>query len=829
MVNQKVIKIVNKDAIPESLKKKDNWVVWKTIVRDSEPTKVPFNAETGETASSTDPSTWTDFKTAYKHYRNTDKNGIGFMFSENDMIVGIDLDHCRDKETGTIEKTFAEIVEKVDSYTEISPSGEGLHIIAKGRMPNKNSNRKGNYEMYEERRYFTFTGQHLSGTPEEVKERPTEIEEIHEEYIAEEEKDEQQNQVQDFGNFRVKETGTDQLSDQELIEKAKNASNSNKFESLWNGSTAGYESQSEADLALCSLLAFWTGGDPSRIDQLFRQSNLYRQKWDEKRGNKTYGQITIDKALRGTTEYYNPEKHKDDIPTLEDIQNLSSVEDTEITKANAFHEWPFENKLPKDHFISKYIEEYATERTDAYPEYHFGVALNLLSVAAERKIKINLQPVGFYTNLWINLLGMSTIARKSTALKLGELVLSNANLSHKKLPDDYSPESLIDSFAKDGQRVLWNDEFNTFYSQIGKQYMKGSDSLFSKLYGNPKKYSRKLRSEEIEAEDIYFNIMAGCVPSQLVENVSETEVKSGFFPRMLLIWSERPKETQPLGVINNNSMEIELGQWLGKLNNFLRDNQFSEGSRDELPAVPTQEALDFYNSWVEEIETQLQENSRSQSAQDMSSFMGRMKDYVVKIACLIEFGSKDFKEQVEQINEKLEEENRQLQDEDIGQLKISKESFEYSIFYATKLFLPNQKEFIRQVSANQTQNQIQRVYNHAKKLMDKDSIVKHSKLLQNTNLLSDDFKEVISTLREMNRLELVLECDNCSDYLFKSQLSSKNCPSCGEEIEELRKANPKKYRILNPEGDLELPSIDSPDDNSLELPESVISDQSDLM
>lgn len=819
--------MVNKSKIPQELKKKKQWIVWESITKDGEPTKVPFNPETGEPASSTDPTTWTSFKKAYKVYRNSSRDGIGFMFDSDSMIVGIDLDHCRDKKKGTLEESFSKIVKKVNSYTEVSPSGEGIHIIAKGRIPTE-KNRNGNYEMYQEKRYFTFTGNYLSGTPERVKSRPNEIEEVHREYIQSEE-DEEKNQRTDtnFQDYKIKETGTEQLSDQEIIEKAKNASNSNKFESLFNGSTAGYKSQSEADLALCSLLTFWTGGDPARMDSLFRQSGLMREKWDEKRGDKTYGEMTIDKALHGTTEFYNPEKHKDDIPTLDEIQNQAQQEKAEITKADAFHEWVFKNKLPEDHFISKYIDEYASQRTDAYDEYHFGVALNLLSIAAERRIKINLQPVGFYTNLWINLLGMSTIARKSTALKLGDLVLDQAGLKNKKLPDDYSPESLIDSFAEDGQRVLWNDEFNTFYSQVGKQYMQGTDSLFSKLYGNPDEYTRQLRNEEVEAEDIYFNIMASCVPSQLVENVSETEVKSGFFPRMLMIWCERPKETMPLGVINNNSMEIELGKWLSELNEFLRDNQFSKGSRDELPAVPTQEALDFYNQWVQDVENKIQESSRSSNARNFSSFLGRMKDYVVKIATLIEFGSKDFRDEIKRINDKLEEEGRRLRDDDIDTLKVSKQSFEYAIYYATKLFIPNQQEFIRQVSANESQNEIQRVYNHAKKLMDEDATVRHSRLLQNTNLLSDDFKEVISTLREMNRIELALECSNCGEYLFKSSLDGDSCPECGEELEDVSRANPKTYRVLNPEKKLSIPSAElSGEEFTLE--ESVISDESDL-
>ncbi|ELY66174.1 hypothetical protein C489_13498 [Natrinema versiforme JCM 10478] len=99
------------------------------------------------------------------------------------------------------------------------------------------------------------------------------------------------------------------LDDEELLEKAMNASNGTKFERLWNGNMAGYESQSEADMALCCLLAFWTGGDHTRVDQLFRQSGLLREKWDEVHyaDGSTYGEKTIERAIVNTSEFYDPD------------------------------------------------------------------------------------------------------------------------------------------------------------------------------------------------------------------------------------------------------------------------------------------------------------------------------------------------------------------------------------------------------------------------------------------------------------------------------------------------------------------------------------------
>ncbi len=100
----------------------------------------------------------------------------------------------------------------------------------------------------------------------------------------------------------LRSTETVSLDDRDMLEKASAASNGADFNALWQGVPTGHRSASEADLALCNHLAFWTGGDLARIDSLFRQSGLMREKWDRA----DYRDRTIAKALNGRTEYYTP-------------------------------------------------------------------------------------------------------------------------------------------------------------------------------------------------------------------------------------------------------------------------------------------------------------------------------------------------------------------------------------------------------------------------------------------------------------------------------------------------------------------------------------------
>jgi primase-polymerase (primpol)-like protein len=293
-------------TVPAVLRDVDQWVCWRTRDRgDEKPTKVPIDPATGSFASTTDADTWASYETAHTAARQRGAAGLGFVFTADDAFVGVDLDHCRDPESGRFEPWAAEVIGQLDSYTEVSPSGTGCHVLCRGTMPT-GRNRSGDVEMYTESRFFTVTGDHVAGTPLTVNHRTAVIGAVATEYLA---ASETPSETTPDPESVTSSASTDTtLSDEDLLERAKAAANGEKFTRLWNGETSQYKSHSEADMALCCLLAFWSGGDAHRMNRLFCRSGLYRDKWDETHfaDGSTYGERTIQRACERTTDHYTP-------------------------------------------------------------------------------------------------------------------------------------------------------------------------------------------------------------------------------------------------------------------------------------------------------------------------------------------------------------------------------------------------------------------------------------------------------------------------------------------------------------------------------------------
>ena len=276
------------ENIPSELKKVSQWVcVNKTD-------KIPKNPFNGKNAKANNPKTWGTFEQAVKACDTFGFDYVGFEFAP--PYFGVDLDHCLD------QTDFCdEFVETLQSYAEVSRSGDGIHIICKGKLP-EGSRRKGGVEMYSEGRYFICTGNIYNHAYTKVKDCTESVKVLHSKYLP-----------TATPKAEIRKPVFVDLDDTEIIDKARACKSGSLFSMLYAGEWQGlFPSQSEADLALCNQLAFWTGRNEVQMDRIFRSSGLMRKKWDTRRGGDTYGNITIGKACASCTEVYEPSKYDDD-------------------------------------------------------------------------------------------------------------------------------------------------------------------------------------------------------------------------------------------------------------------------------------------------------------------------------------------------------------------------------------------------------------------------------------------------------------------------------------------------------------------------------------
>jgi hypothetical protein len=240
--------------------------------------------------------------------------------------------------------------------------------------------------MCHKKKFFTLTGWHLEGTPFTIESRQEQLKQIYTKYFGHR----KASPINPASPSRVS------ASDSELIEKAKQASNGDKFTRLWEGNWNEYPSQSEADLALCMILSFWTGRDPGRVDRLFRQSGLMREKkWDERHfsDGRTYGQKTIQTAIEGTVETYTGPKTGDENVTSKaqtstigevrglSYQNLNLPSSLEISKMKIEVDWVVKNLIPKESItllhsiggVGKSYLMYGIAKAVADGEFFFGL------------------------------------------------------------------------------------------------------------------------------------------------------------------------------------------------------------------------------------------------------------------------------------------------------------------------------------------------------------------------------------------------------------------------------------------------------------------------
>ena len=300
--------MIQTENLPAQLRENGLFCCWRYETRQDKPTKVPYNPRTGGGAQSTNPQTFAPLAVALKAMNRGGYDGIGVGIFGS--LGAIDIDHCLD-DAGKPSELARDIAATIHGYTERSPSGHGLRIlftVPDGFQYNKTrhyvNNQKLGLEIYiagATNKFVTVTGDAINpGYP--LEDRGEQLAAVLEKYMV-------RPRAKDRAKSSRPPAAPVALDDLELIERAKKAKNGAAFAALWAGDTIGYQSRSEADIALCNVLAFWTGKDAARMDQLFRQSGLMREKWDRPQSGSTYGALTVQNAIDTANETYDPQTY----------------------------------------------------------------------------------------------------------------------------------------------------------------------------------------------------------------------------------------------------------------------------------------------------------------------------------------------------------------------------------------------------------------------------------------------------------------------------------------------------------------------------------------
>jgi len=298
---------MNYETIPTRLRRRTQWVCWKYVSRPgaSKPAKVPCIPSTGHPANITDDTTWESFDIAYRHYHLERYDGLGFVLTQADDIVGIDIDNCVAPD-GKLLQPAQSVIPLLESYTEYSPSGRGIRIFVMAVLGTFSGRRKGRLELYNYNRYLTVTGNHLPGTPPTLQSRLTELRQLYRVYLC--------------GNrTAAKPKNPPQIytrtpTDNAVIQRMFQGKLGHLYQQIYHNDISwvygrNTPDESRADTLLMNALAFYTYRNANQMKRILLASPraMHRlSKWMKVvREGQTYLDYQIADSIRYTKQYWS--------------------------------------------------------------------------------------------------------------------------------------------------------------------------------------------------------------------------------------------------------------------------------------------------------------------------------------------------------------------------------------------------------------------------------------------------------------------------------------------------------------------------------------------
>lgn len=512
--------------IPAELKQLKQWVLWRyEDVGAAKPTKIPYQPN-GQKASVTEPNAWSTFDSVCSV---ADKySGIGFVFSDNDPYTFIDLDDA-EGDNAVLERQL-KVFHEFDSYSEVSPSGNGLHIIVKGKVAA--GRRRSKIEIYTSQRYATMTG-NVYNNKNVINDRQELLSLLWE-------------QMGGSTPTQIVASGKQTQSDEEIIALAYKH-NGPVFTDLANGIFSAYPSQSEADQAYLNIIAYYTDSK-EQVERIFRASKLMRSKVNT---NKQYLPRSINKAfdLKIPPLDFDTLKNQfalakagsaDVIHTT--TKNGHTVETHEIVeKLNA--PIPLPPGLMGE--IAQFIYAYSTRPV---PEVSLAAAIGLMAGICGRAY--NVSNTGL--NQYVLLLAMTGAGKEAMAEGIDKLMAdirmqvptSNTFIG----PGEISSGSALFKFLGNSSQSFVSilGEFGLKIRQLSAANANGADislrrmilDLFNKSGHNrvlqASAYSKK-EDSTAAVQSPAFSILGESTPERFYEVLNEEMISEGLLPRFLII------------------------------------------------------------------------------------------------------------------------------------------------------------------------------------------------------------------------------------------------------------------------------------------------------
>jgi hypothetical protein len=558
------------------------WVCWRTEERGGKPTKVPYSPLTGERASSTDSETWTNYEEAVRARKGSQQgyHGIGLVFTPDDDLCGVDLDDCLDPKTGEIESWAQEVIDDLGSYTEISSSGTGVHVLVRAKLP-AGRNRKGRFEAYDRGRYFTFTGRHLSGTPQSIEGRQEQLECVVRRMLGQLESENGNRVARHSPRF------SSPRRDEEVIGKAC-AENGGKFNRLWHGDMSDYDNDhSAADDAFVHKLWSYTQ-DEEQIKRIHALSGLHRS---EKSGRRPdYLERSINRARENVTWFY---PWPDVVQLRPHGNGRQSIHTFFVSYVPEPATWPvLADKalygLPGE--VVRAVEPH----TEADPVAVLANILCAFGNAVGRGAYVRVGADRHYLNLCVGLVGETSKGRKGMSwgyprdlmhsvdkgwvdervqngLSSGEGLIHAVRDPLVVTNKDGEPVT-VDEGAKDKRLFVVEGEFAAVLKVMSRQGNTLSPVVRQAWDGGRLQILTK--NSPIKATRTHVSIVGHVTKAELLRHLTETETANGFANRFIWLMVRRSK-VLPFGgqwhtvdvvpVVRRLGTALEFGKNVGEI------------------------------------------------------------------------------------------------------------------------------------------------------------------------------------------------------------------------------------------------------------------------